>query len=300
MVRASGWDRNFNPPTSCEVGPLTQYQQCPDLPHFNPPTSCEVGLQHDTCTDIFTLFQSTHLLRGGTIHPTNLGAWDHISIHPPPARWDARNCDTYPVPHKFQSTHLLRGGTIYAALRLHISKFQSTHLLRGGTESTTFDQKSPSRFQSTHLLRGGTRPGAIGSNTYGFQSTHLLRGGTLQAFHHSVVLCISIHPPPARWDTYQISNDTAARNFNPPTSCEVGPPHSESTCCTNRFQSTHLLRGGTYMTGNMFQDYVFQSTHLLRGGTRCIMTNKSVFAKFQSTHLLRGGTNAIRCPIPAR
>ena len=84
-------------------------------------------------------------------------------------------------------------------------------------------------FQSTHLLRGGTRLPWVETRPQAFQSTHLLRGGT------------AISTPCA----------TKHRNFNPPTSCEVGPGVSGSPLsCMRRFQSTHLLRGGTRLTTN--------------------------------------------------
>ena len=60
---------NFNPPTSCEVG---QYHEetARFTIDFNPPTSCEVGHDLRTIENMFCT----------------------ISIHPPPARWDAQIC----------------------------------------------------------------------------------------------------------------------------------------------------------------------------------------------------------------
>ena len=59
------------------------------------------------------------------------------------------------------------------------------------------------------------------------------------------VLIISIHPPPARWD-------------------EIG---RKVIVPELKFQSTHLLRGGTGQSDAIDRAMIFQSTHLLRGGT---------------------------------
>ena len=64
-----------------------------------------------------------------------------------------------------------------------------------------------------------------------------------------LVACeISIHPPPARWDWSAPGSPPRCPHFNPPTSCEVGPCWPISTEAMCRFQSTHLLRGGTCLT----------------------------------------------------
>ena len=100
---------------------------------------------------------------------------------------------------------------------------------------------------------------------------------------------ISIHPPPARWDTAWSVLPCGYLYFNPPTSCEVGLDVSHK-CCTVIFQSTHLLRGGTQMIDQSRDALIkFQSTHLLRGGTRYFIPMHPT-SQFQSTHLLRGGT----------
>ena len=62
---------------------------CPAAAHFNPPTSREVGPSF-----------GSHFAR-----------LQHISIHPPHARWDHTGATHYYYNLLFQSTHLTRGGT---------------------------------------------------------------------------------------------------------------------------------------------------------------------------------------------
>ena len=58
---------------------------------------------------------------------------------------------------------------------------------------------------------------------------------------------------------------------------------------SERFQSTHPVRGGTRAIGKTMLTQKFQSTHPVRGGTRAI--GKTMLTqKFQSTHPVRGGT----------
>ncbi len=101
---------------------------------------------------------------------------------------------------------------------------------------------------------------------------------------------ISIHPPHARWDTAFMSSLLYQYNFNPPTSCEVGPGDALTNTTSFLFQSTHLMRGGTGYFVFSHRFLQFQSTHLMRGGTwksrHCCLLKE-----FQSTHLMRGGTS---------
>ena len=152
--------------------------------------------------------------------------------------------------------------------------FQSTQLLRGGTNAEKV--QFPALTISIHPPPARWDPSVYicSSIHFTFQSTHLLRGGTGLDVEHVLPAVISIHPPPARWDhaappchaalskfqsTHLLRGGTAIttpcatkhRNFNPPTSCEVGPGVSGSPLsCMRRFQSTHLLRGGTRLTTN--------------------------------------------------
>ena len=217
--------RNFNPPTSCEVGPST-LSFIWLITHFNPPTSCEVG----------------HACLAVVIHVVV------ISIHPPPARWDAALMGHADASMTFQSTHLLRGGTRLERDAMDGHVFQSTHLLRGGTPLPKRYWFCCVTFQSTHLLRGGTPPASDGQ-------------GHLWYFN-----------PPTSCEVGPAHGACAAgiADFNPPTSCEVGrdcelegrtgmdisihpPPARWDMCCCPYtpliwlFQSTHLLRGGTHI-----------------------------------------------------
>ena len=103
-------------------------------------------------------FQSTHLLRGGTERFCALGVGGaNISIHPPPARWDDD----------------------LIAIAAALTGFQSTHLLRGGTDKPV-DNRTAEEINfnpPTSCEVGLVRPAAVAVATV-FQSTHLLRGGT--------------------------------------------------------------------------------------------------------------------------
>ncbi len=122
------------------------------------------------------VFQSTHLLRGGTLqHSINS------------------------IAKEFQSTHLLRGGTVYLWIVIRIIKI-SIHPPPARRDLFTRRAESPIVFQSTHLLRGGTPLPVLFQALQVFQSTHLLRGGTIHKDVLPEIDVISIHPPPARRD----------------------------------------------------------------------------------------------------
>ena len=60
-----------------------------------------------------------------------------------------------------------------------------------------------------------------------------------------VVVNISIHPPRAGWDLVSLIRQAVGGDFNPPTPCGVGPAVKHGDAGTDRFQSTHPVRGGT-------------------------------------------------------
>ena len=147
-------------------------------------------------------------------------------------------------------------------------------------------------------------------------------------------LPISIHPPRAGWDAGGLTSALSGADFNPPTPCGVGlvekafsrkteyfnPP---TPCGVGRhvgqiavpglqFQSTHPVRGGTIMLGNLDVSNII-SIHPPRAGwdihsgplcvacddfnppTPCGVGLLSIPvlalpATFQSTHPVRGGT----------
>ena len=123
---------NFNPPTSCEVGlNFWQDRRCFQISihppparwdppasdgqgrlwYFNPPTSCEVGLSTSICRALNTVFQSTHLLRGGT--RAACPRWTPCRYFNPPTSCEVGRQESFNQLQamEFQSTHLLRGGT---------------------------------------------------------------------------------------------------------------------------------------------------------------------------------------------
>ena len=58
--------------------------------YFNPPTPCGVGQAPPTNEELAAEFQSTHPVRGGTVHIGRNPKRTYISIHPPRAGWDVR------------------------------------------------------------------------------------------------------------------------------------------------------------------------------------------------------------------
>ena len=193
------------------------------------------------------LFQSTHLLRGGTGQGDRRHHGQAISIHPPPARWDWRMYGAPPSGVYFNPPTSCEVGLAHrvqwfvTAISIHPPPARWDKAI-----ATRYIREL--EFQSTHLLRGGTFKEYIDHWMHVFQSTHLLRGGTFW---------------PVLWISWVI------------------------------FQSTHLLRGGTELPIVSINGLEFQSTHLLRGGTHHQILSLSPF-KFQSTHLLRGGTKRLR------
>ena len=115
---------HFNPPTSCEVGPRRRYIENV-AGHFNPPTSCEVGRSPRPRTSPANCyFNPPTSCEVGRFTKCPPRGDPEISIHPPPARWDARRARRYARHSGFQSTHLLRGGTmddIFTTLDILIS-----------------------------------------------------------------------------------------------------------------------------------------------------------------------------------
>ena len=123
---------DFNPRTPCGVrhkaGKLLAV-----VPDFNPRTPC--GVRHRFCRKcgVRISFQSTHPLRGATVH----------------RQGDARKCT-------FQSTHPLRGAT-YLPTCPDASRSISIHAPLAGCDTCPPDAARPwLSFQSTHPLRGAT------------------------------------------------------------------------------------------------------------------------------------------------
>ena len=210
----------------------------------------------------------------------------YISIHPPPARWDAIFLPIISQPPHFNPPTSCEVGREASLQRDEINISIHPPPARWDVRGTRVEPDAyisihppPARwdnipvcnftiavFQSTHLLRGGTGEPHLRGARQGFQSTHLLRGGTP-----------ALAPPVER------------RNFNPPTSCEVGlcldinkgepfnisihPPPARWDL--SRPYKPYPLQISIHPPPArwdlnpiiVIHITVFQSTHLLRGGT---------------------------------
>ena len=192
-----------------------------------------------------TGFQSTHPLRGATLHRRGTARADVYFNPRTPCGvrlWQTltgRRCMT------FQSTHPLRGAT-KSCCGIEYGLLISIHAPLAGCDLPSlpplsspchFNPRTPCGvrlcfaryskifipFQSTHPLRGATRCCCSPMRHIRFQSTHPLRGATSHSHIIGLSLFISIHAPLAGCD------------------------HSLSFSCLviATFQSTHPLRGAT-------------------------------------------------------
>ncbi len=128
----------------------------------------------------------------------------------------------------FQSTHPLRGATLYIGGVTLLFTFQSTHPLRGAT--------FVAYFAALCLL---------------FQSTHPLRGATVCPTLQTTCILVSIHAPLARCDVRSSTLLCKDGCFNPRTPCEVRLTTVYKTQEMKLFQSTHPLRGATFVEMSM-------------------------------------------------
>ena len=148
-----------------------------------------------------------------------------------------------------------------------------------------------------------------------FQSTHPLRGATYGVGNGNYPNAISIHAPLAGCDRLRRLRDLELVNFNPRTPCGVRLPVERPSQLSILFQSTHPLRGATWLTHTTDLLTQFQSTHPLRGATfRNIISTGYItdfnprtpcgvrlqylsdvlgLNLFQSTHPLRGATSQL-------
>ena len=148
-----------------------------------------------------TLFQSTHLLRGGTYAVPRRAVME--AYFNPPTSCEVGPSDTTCHIARctgFQSTHLLRGGTRRVDQPHGPSVFQSTHLLRGGTCSLRFTPVPFRYFNPPTSCEVGRR------------LPHLTTG-------------VRYFNPPTSCEVGPTTRHSLSTltNFNPPTSCEVGP-----------------------------------------------------------------------------
>ena len=105
---------------------------------FNPRTPCGVRRRTRRTDLLRATFQSTHPLRGATLHNLDKTISSFISIHAPLAGCDFRQHSKATGRLGFQSTHPLRGATaLRQTLLCQPLRFQSTHPLRGATAPIT-------------------------------------------------------------------------------------------------------------------------------------------------------------------
>ena len=128
--------------------------------------------------------------------------------------------------------------------------FQSTHPLRGATRLPLLLINRLVRFQSTHPLRGATIVGAI-ADTIRHISIHAPLAGCDRHFSNNLLYsAISIHAPLAGCDLNALKSIMDFFDFNPRTPCGVRPQNLIPKCKPTTFQSTHPLRGATFLVRN--------------------------------------------------
>ena len=149
-----------------------------------------------------------------------------ISIHAPLAGCDRRGADRRAKRHI--SIHAPLAGCDYGACDRAVRDdgFQSTHPLRGATRWPRYVLVR-GRFQSTHPLRGATfttgSPRRLAEN-FNPRTPCGVRLRDVPDFQHP------------------------DGNFNPRTPCGVRPGSMGFTSLSYQFQSTHPLRGATYLS----------------------------------------------------
>ena len=131
--------------------------------YFNPRTPCGVRPLSLRSISIFSIFQSTHPLRGATYPRTNALPPKKISIHAPLAGCDLPTKDIVELIEIFQSTHPLRGATRHGRLRYGRIRI-SIHAPLAGCDKTPVTQVSASRI-SIHAPLAGCDAVAMASAT---------------------------------------------------------------------------------------------------------------------------------------
>ena len=172
-----------------------------------------------------------------------------------------------------------------------IPKFQSTHPLRGATRACVFRQLRREHFNPRTPC--GVRHFAAGGmfDDVPFQSTHPLRGATCLKNPVATNACaISIHAPLAGCDSGRRVVKPPRAHFNPRTPCGVRPVASMQASQNSQFQSTHPLRGATFLSmGGQKGNPISIHAPLAGCDTRTRSSSRK-YRSFQSTHPLRGAT----------
>ena len=150
-----------------------------------------------------------------------------------------------------------------------------------------------------------------------------MRGGTLAAAHVLVLPALFQSTHPVRGGTKRSAAwSPAAKHFNPPTPCGVGPSgqtkraspkhfNPPTPCGVGRKVTDHIITGDGisihppragwdwWTCSSVSEAGKFQSTHPVRGGTSQPTGTRPV-PQFQSTHPVRGGTRQSICSYGVR
>ena len=167
---------------------------------FNPPSPCGEGRRRPCAETLYSRFQSTLPVWGGTNAEKTQEQLIIISIHPPRVGRDRTTLTVETYQLRFQSTLPVWGGTMIDLAKLQKIEFQSTLPVWGGTVINSLRKSWNKLFQSTLPVWGGTatrRPCRADS-------------------------WISIHPPRVGRDGRCWPASPTDTNFNPPSPCGEG------------------------------------------------------------------------------
>ena len=201
-------------------------------------------------------------------------------------------------------------------IRVNIIAFQSTHPLRGATLDTIKNIYTVKISIHAPLAGCDLRKKMFSCAFYIFQSTHPLRGATIRLVVQYDCKEISIHAPLAGCDVFmhtlepsqaKISIHAPLAGFDlfpkpkplPPQAISIHAPlagcdtakDADSTT-DKQFQSTHPLRGATWVRPSNRSEMRFQSTHPLRGATKVLIPDPDVIPI--SIHAPLAGCDQIR------
>ena len=223
----------FNPRTPCGVRPARSARSV-GRGHFNPRTPCGVRPPSYICHLLRCIFQSTHPLRGATLHAAVGTDARAISIHAPLAGCDTRARRSAGSRYHFNPRTpcgvRLRAAYPWGCDRAHFNPRTPC-----GVRRTWATGSSATFCISIHApLAGCDGNGELGITLMSkFQSTHPLRGATDYVLSNCYVVRISIHAPLAGCD-----------GLRPETFKRL-----------QLFQSTHPLRGATRCCRNWTARY---------------------------------------------
>ena len=213
----------------------------------------------------------------------------YISIHAPLAGCD-EPLDSVPEVSEISIHAPLAGCDSTSKLQVSIEYYFNPRTPCGVRPVRRWVTYIDDKFQSTHPLRGATLSGVGHARKEGISIHAPLAGCDLGRDGYMLIARgISIHAPLAGCDTSWPPPWRCWRHFNPRTPCGVRRAFPRApagrrdfnprtpcgvrrqTCWmrpkSERFQSTHPLRGATRNEANHIAQNRFQSTHPLRGAT---------------------------------